>query len=113
MITTAGTPVEQAPTPSTVTEQYERLRAATLGEGVPLEGRSGLVLFLRRGMWGWACAAAVRSSPPVATRASFARSRTDGEQRAVIHLFAAMAMRSTNPRFHERIAQGPVAPPRA
>ena len=34
--------------------EYEVLRGAALGEALPLKARSGLALFLRRGMWGWA-----------------------------------------------------------
>ena len=40
--------------PSAVAAQYEILRMAALGEALPPEARSGLMLFLRRGMWGWA-----------------------------------------------------------
>jgi hypothetical protein len=96
-----------------VTEQYETLRTAALGEGLPLEVRSGLALFLRRGMWGWAQAWDLPSTPPQPTRSLFATSTAEDEQRAVIHLFAAMAMRSTNRRPHERIPQSPIATPRA
>jgi hypothetical protein len=96
-----------------VTEQYETLRTAALGEGLPLEARSGLALFLRRGMWGWVQAAAVPTKAAQPTRSRFVSSNAADEHRAVIHLFAAMAMRSTNPRAHERIPQSRVAPPRA
>lgn len=91
----ADTAVEQAPVAPSLTEQYETLRTAALGDGLPLQARSGLALFLRRGMWGWARSATVPSrlaSPP---RALFASSNADDERRAVIHLFAAMAIRST------------------
>jgi len=80
-----------------MTGQYESLRTAAFGDGLPLEARSGLALFLRRGMWGWARAAAVSSTPPQLMRPPSPRSAAGGEQRAVLHLFAAMAMRSTNP----------------
>ncbi len=40
--------------PSTIASQYEVLRKAALGAALPLMARSGLMLFLRRGMWGWA-----------------------------------------------------------
>lgn len=42
------------PAPAAVAAQYEALRQAALGEALPLEARRGLLLFLRRGMWGWA-----------------------------------------------------------
>lgn len=106
----AGVAVEQAAA-SRVTEQYERLRTAALGEGWPVEARNGLALFLRRGMWGWAQATAVPSTPPRPTRSFFATSTADDEQQAVIRLFVEMATRSTNRRPHERIAQSPIATP--
>jgi len=88
-----------------MSEQYEALRGAALGERLPIEARSGLALFLRRGMWAWARAAATPSTTQLPARSSLA-SPTGDQQRAVVHLFAAMAMRSTAVRTHERIAQG-------
>ena len=73
------------------------------GETLPLEAGRGLALFLRRGMWGWARAVGTPTASPRTTRVALARSSADDEQRAIIHLFAAMAVRSTNPRTHERI----------
>ena len=97
-----------------MTEQYETLRTAARGERLlPLEARSGLALLLRRGMWAWAQAAAALSSTPDPTRSSVPRWTADDDHRAVVHLFAAMAMRSNNARTHGRIAQSAVAPPRA
>src|ERR1700738_870680 len=43
-----------SPEPSNVMTQYETLRSAALGEALPPEARAGLMLFLRRGLWGWA-----------------------------------------------------------
>jgi hypothetical protein len=40
--------------PSEVRARYEVLRLAALGEPLPPEARSGLMLFLHRGMWAWA-----------------------------------------------------------
>ena len=34
--------------------QYEVLRIAVLGAALPPNARGGLMLFLHRGMWGWA-----------------------------------------------------------
>jgi hypothetical protein len=87
-----------------VAEQYEALRTAALGAPLALEARNGLAIFLRRGMWSWARATAAPSTPARPTRTSALRSARDDGQRAVIHLFAALAMRSR--RTHERIAQG-------
>ena len=49
---------------SAIADQYEVLRAAALGEALPLKARSGLMLFLRRGMWGWAQALTATASAP-------------------------------------------------
>jgi hypothetical protein len=108
----ADVAVEQAAASRTA-EQYETLRTAVLGAGLPLEARSGLALFLRRGMWGWARAATLPGAPLPPTPSSPVPSTAEGPQRGVIHLFAAMAMRSTPRRDHERIAQSAIASPRA
>jgi hypothetical protein len=87
-----------------VTERYETLRAAALGERLPMEARSGLSLLLRRGMWAWARVATVPSTTPPLARSALPRATAAEEQRAVVRLFAAMATRFTDPRTHERIA---------
>ena len=73
--------------------QYEALRNAALGHALAPEARSGLLLFLRRGMWGWArVLATAAASPPQPVRAtSLSFSRAE-ESRTVIHIFAAIAM---------------------
>lgn len=83
-----------------MTEQYETLRAAAVGDRLPLEVRSGLALLLRRGMWAWArAAAAAASATPKPTRSFLANSTaTNDEQRAVVRLFAALAMKPNNKR---------------
>jgi hypothetical protein len=93
--------VEETAAGVTVTEQYETLRRGALGERLPLEARSGLALLLRRGMWAWAQAAAAPRTTLRSTRPSPPTSIAGEEQQAVVHLFAAMAMRSTVPRAHE------------
>jgi hypothetical protein len=103
-----------AQTGSDVIEKYETLRAAVLSEGLSLESRNGLALFLRRGMWGWIQAVTASVTPSRPPRPSYAKATIDeDEHRAVVHLFAAMATRSSNRRAHERIPQGPVASSRA
>jgi len=78
---------------SSVVAQYETLRMAMLGEALPPEARSGLMFFLRRGMWGWARAlagASVRREPIPALRPH------PGEpcaRSAIVYVFAAMAMK--------------------
>jgi hypothetical protein len=82
--------------PSIVVTQYETLRRTALGEVLPPEARSGLTLFLRRGMWGWARAMATTGAAQQPPR-SPASSWTAPEQyRAVIHVFAAMAIHADN-----------------
>jgi hypothetical protein len=97
----AGVGVEETVAWAGVTEQYETLRTAALGERLPLEARSGLALLLRRGMWAWARAAAAPRTTPRPTRSSPPTSIAGDDQRAVVHLFAAMAMRSTAPRTED------------
>ena len=74
--------------------QYEALRSAALGCPLLPEARCGLLLFLRRGMWGWARVMAepntnVPWEPRQGASLTFA---VADESRAVIHVFAAMAM---------------------
>ena len=49
-----GTMATVAAPPTAAVARYERLRSAMLGEALPPDARSGLVVFLHRGMWGWA-----------------------------------------------------------
>lgn len=78
--------------PSTVAAQYETLRLAALGEALPSEARSGLMLFLRRGLWGWARRLAPVSTGGEPTRAPSPGSTAPCEGKAVVHILAAMAM---------------------
>ncbi len=96
-----------------LSERYETLRSAALGAGLPVEARGGLALFLRRGMWGWAQAVTIPSTPARPLRSLTAPPTPQDEQQSVIHLFAAMAMISNTRRAHERIAQSAVASPGA
>ena len=77
-----------------VVPQYEALRNAALGNTLPPEARSGLLLFLRRGMLGWARAMVrVDACPPQQPRRETSLSFPSGEEsRAVIYIFAALAM---------------------
>ena len=71
---------------------------AALGEALPPEVRSSLMLFLRRGMWGWArtlVAASGRREPIPAQRSNPVE---PGARSAIIHVFAAMAMKVNNRR---------------
>lgn len=70
------------------------LRTAALGAALPLKARSGLMLFLRRGMWGWARALSTTMPPhqehsrqPAPTPSMLHASNS-----AVVHVLAAIAM---------------------
>jgi hypothetical protein len=75
--------------------QYEALRAAALGEALPPEARTGLLLLLRRGMCGWARALATTGAPQRPSP------RTPNwtipeEHRAVVHILAAMVVNANH-----------------
>ncbi len=78
--------------PVAIVAQYERLRSAMLGEALPPDARSGLSVFLRRGMWSWVRMLAVEPAQlePIPARSSMAAECI--ERRAVIGLLAGMAM---------------------
>jgi hypothetical protein len=63
-----------------------------LGEPLPVEARSGLGLFLRRGMWGWARALADARELPEPARSPSSSSSVSYQHRSVIQVFAAMAL---------------------
>jgi hypothetical protein len=79
-----------------VVAQYEALRGAVLGDALPPEARAGLLLFLRRGMCGWARAVATMSAlqRPAGSRPS--NWKMPEEHRAVVHIFAAMAINTNH-----------------
>ena len=83
-------------TPSfTIVAQYETLRSAMLGEALSPDARSGLIVFLRHGMWEWARTLTLGTlgREPLHVSPSASSYPTEpGERRAVIHLLAAMAM---------------------
>jgi hypothetical protein len=89
---TPGATEKSSTLPSTVAAQYEALRAAALGAALPPEARSGLMLFLGRGMWGWARMLAAARAQQEPIRAPPSKPTQHCERRAVIHLFAALAM---------------------
>jgi hypothetical protein len=85
-----------SPEPSNVMTQYETLRSAALGAALPPEARAGLMLFLRRGLWGWARVMATTSvwQPPNGSRPS--NWKAPEEYRTVIHIFTAMAIKTSH-----------------
>jgi len=70
---------------------------ATLGDALAPESRSGLALFLRRGMWGWALtiAASARGMPITALPSNSVK---PCDRMVVIQLLAAIAMKFDNRR---------------
>jgi len=76
--------------------RYEALRAAGFGGGLPPEARSGLTLFLRRGMWGWvrALTAAPLASREQTLPSSAALPFTRDGRNSVVCLLAAIVMGS-------------------
>ncbi|SEP37033.1 hypothetical protein SAMN05216228_11271, partial [Rhizobium tibeticum] len=79
--------------PSTIASQYEVLRKAALGAALPLMARSGLMLFLRRGMWGWAQTLTATAITPREQNypSSIAWPLHRGHS-AVVHVLATIAM---------------------
>ncbi len=76
-----------------IASQYEILRRAGLGESLPSDARSGLTLFLYRGMWAWAQTLLASNAPrqePVSIMPH--GPMQPSERSSVIHLFAALAM---------------------
>lgn len=70
------------------------LRTAALGAALPLKARSGLTLFLRRGMWGWAKAlsATVRPQQEPGRQPASTSSMLHPSNCAVVHVLAAIAI---------------------
>ena len=84
--------------PPPIAARYEALRLAALGEPLPPDARSGLVLFLRRGMWGWARALADGSVPRHPSPSPSSNPTAAHQHRTVIQVFAAMALSSNTGR---------------
>jgi hypothetical protein len=70
---------------------------AGLGEALPPTARSGLMLFLRRGMWGWAQTLVAAGPVQQPVRALSLTPPARNERTAVVHVLATMAM-STHDR---------------
>jgi hypothetical protein len=82
----------------TILAQYEILRMTTFGEALAPESRSGLALFLRRGMWGWARILAATSARPLPALTTPSSATEPCDRGVVIQVFAAMAMIILNRR---------------
>jgi len=82
--------------PSSVVTQYETLRRAALGDALPPEARAGLMLFLRRGLWGWARAVATLRAVPQPADSRPAHGQPPEEDRTLIHILAALAIKTNH-----------------
>jgi len=65
---------------------------AALGEALPPTARSGLMLFLRRGMWGWAQTLVAAGPVQQPVRALSLTPPARNERTTVVHVLATMAM---------------------
>lgn len=82
--------------PAGIIPHYETLRRAALGEALPPAARAGLMLFRRRGMWGWvrALAPPIALPPPAGAR-PLTETRSEAS-RTLIQLLAALASQATS-----------------
>ena len=80
------------PDPAELESRYEALRKAALGEPMAPECRSGLALFLRRGLWGWGRAVTSLAAPAPELSRSFPETSGTGQYTTVVRLFAALAI---------------------
>jgi hypothetical protein len=70
---------------------------AALGEALPPTARSGLMFFLRRGMWGWTQTLVAASPVQQPVHASSLAPPPRNERTAFVHVLATIAM-STHDR---------------
>jgi len=75
---------------------YEALRGAVLGDMLPPEARAGLLLFLRRGLCGWARALATMRAPQRSVGSRPPNRTIPQEHRAVVQIFAAMVINANH-----------------
>jgi len=78
--------------PTAIVARYETLRSAMLGEPLPADARSGLSIFLHRGMWRWARLPAVEPSSMQPISSPFSALTPFSERQAIICLLAGIAM---------------------
>jgi hypothetical protein len=87
---------------SMVVARYEALRGAVLGEALPPESRTGLLLFLRRGMCGWARAVAPMCAPQRPTDSRPPNWTIAEEHRTVVQILASWSsMPIITEQYHE------------
>ena len=79
-----------------VVAQYEAMRAAARSEALPPEARTGLLLFLRRGMCVWARAVATMCAPQRPTGSRPSNVTIPEQYRAVVHILADMVINANH-----------------
>jgi hypothetical protein len=89
MIRAGATPATH---PGAIVAQYEALRSAVLGQALPPEARSGLIVLLRQGMWRWACRPAAGTVRPEPLPDQTFIPMEPFERRAVVYALAGLAM---------------------
>ena len=89
MIRAGATPATHA---SAIVANYEAMRSAVLGQALPPEVRSGLIVLLRQGLWRWACRPAAGTLMPAPIPDQPSIPLEPFERRAVIYALAGMAM---------------------
>ena len=88
----AETAAECLPWLSAIVAEYETLRMATLGDALPPVSRSGLALFLSRGMWGWARMLTTANRCPTPLLAAPSGPTERCSRNAIIQVLAAIVM---------------------
>jgi len=81
--------------PGDVVMRYETLRKAALDGSLPPDARAGMMLFLRQGMWGWSCTLTTRMTSEQPIGAPTTNWNPPAECRTIVHIFAAMAIKTS------------------
>lgn len=98
MTSAPGAPQTCPMAPSAVAGRYETLRMAGLGEALPPQARDGLMLFLGRGMWGWARTLAVQAGREEPVPQPLASPVSSCEREAIVDVLAALAIATSDRR---------------
>jgi hypothetical protein len=83
---------------STVCDRYEQLRRIAFGESLLPEDRVGLLLFLRFGMWRWACSVDAMTIERKRRLTTAATLSVPTRRAIVVYLLAQVAMATNRGR---------------